>query len=132
MLRASTAILILLLCFLECSNTLIPYANWRLEYSQKQIKDALRSFCQHLFYAVGTIWPFLADSRSQKEQKDWERLLFMMDSTTISLFDNILKGVGRHLKSGKKKGGLKVHTEMRYVVGAPMVSWKLDKTGYEM
>ena len=33
-----------------------------------------------------------------------------MDSTTITLFDNILKGVGRHLKSGKKKGGLKVHT----------------------
>ena len=27
----------------------------------------------------------------------------MMDSTTITLFDNILKGVGRHPKSGKKK-----------------------------
>ena len=36
----------------------------------------------------------------------------MMDSTTITLFDNILKGVGRHPKSGKKKGGLKVHTVM--------------------
>ena len=30
----------------------------------------------------------------------------MMDSTTITLFDNILKGVGRHPKSGKKKGGM--------------------------
>ena len=27
----------------------------------------------------------------------------MMDSTTITLFDNILKGIGRHPKSGKKK-----------------------------
>ena len=45
----------------------------------------------------------------------------MMDSTTITLFDNILKGVGRHPKSGKKKGGLKVHTLMKYHVGVPMV-----------
>ena len=36
-------------------------------------------------------------------------MLYMMDSTTITLFDNILKGVGRHPKSGKKKGGMKVH-----------------------
>ena len=40
-----------------------------------------------------------------------------MDSTTITLFDNILKGVGRHPKSGKKKGGMKVHTVMKYHVG---------------
>lgn len=65
--------------------------------------------------------PFLADSRPNKELKEWERLLFMMDSTTISLFDNLLKGVGRNPKSGKKKGGLKVHTVMRYIVGVPMV-----------
>ena len=45
----------------------------------------------------------------------------MMDSTTITLFDNILKGVGRHPKSGKKKGGMKVHTVMKYLVGVPMV-----------
>ncbi len=71
---------------------------------------------------------FLADSRPAKsykgcthEPKDWERLLYMMDSTTISLFDNILKGVGRHPKSGKKKGGMKVHTVMKYHVGVPMV-----------
>ena len=45
----------------------------------------------------------------------------MMDSTTITLFDNILKGVGRHPKHGKKKGGMKVHTLMKYQVGVPMV-----------
>lgn len=45
----------------------------------------------------------------------------MMDSTTITLFDNILKGVGRHPKSGKKKGGMKVHTVMKYHAGVPMV-----------
>ena len=52
----------------------------------------------------------LADSRPPKsykgqthEPKDWEKLLYMMDSTTITLFDNILKGVGRHPKSDMKK-----------------------------
>ena len=45
----------------------------------------------------------------------------MMESTTITLFDNILKGVSRHLKSGKKKGGMKVHTVMKYYIGIPMV-----------
>ena len=65
--------------------------------------------------------PFLADSRSKGEEMEWEKLLYMMDSTTISLFDNILKGVGRHPKSGKKKGGMKVHTVMKYQVGVPMV-----------
>ena len=70
----------------------------------------------------------LSDSRHAKsykgqthEPKDWEKLLYMMDSTTITLFDNILKGVGRHPKSGKKKGGMKVHTVMKYHVGVPMV-----------
>jgi len=65
--------------------------------------------------------PFLADSRTTKEQKEWEKLLYMMDSTTISLFDNILKGVGRNPKTGKKKGGMKVHTLMKYTEGVPMV-----------
>lgn len=53
---------------------------------------------------------FLADSRPPKsykgqthEPKDWERLLYMMDSTTISLFSSILKGVGRH--PARRKAG---------------------------
>lgn len=36
--------------------------------------------------------------------------LFIFDSTTIQLFSDIMKGVGRNpLNDGKKKGGLKVH-----------------------
>src|SRR5690606_10495914 len=50
---------------------------------------------------------FLADS--QLTDKDLKRL-YIMDSSTISLFKDILKGVGRNPKSGKKKGGIKAHT----------------------
>lgn len=48
----------------------------------------------------------LADSRLS--DADLKRL-YIMDSTTISLFKDILKGVGRNPKEGKKKGGIKAH-----------------------
>jgi hypothetical protein len=36
--------------------------------------------------------------------------LYIMDSTTISLFKDILRGVGRNPLEGKKKGGIKAHS----------------------
>lgn len=49
----------------------------------------------------------LSDSRL----KDWIiKNLQIVDSTTISLFSDILKGVGRKPTNGKQKGGIKMHT----------------------
>lgn len=48
-------------------------------------------------------------SDSQLTKKDIMRL-YIMDSTTITLFKEILKGVGRKPQNGKKKGGIKAHT----------------------
>ena len=60
-----------------------------------------------------------SDSRSGKEPK-WMKRLQIIDSTTISLFSNLLfKGVGRHPKTGKKKGGIKVHTVIHANEGVP-------------
>ena len=39
--------------------------------------------------------------------------LYIMDSTTITLFKKILKGVGRTPDNGRKKGGIKAHTIIR-------------------
>lgn len=36
--------------------------------------------------------------------------LYIMDSTTITLFKDIFRGAGRNPKEGKKKGGIKAHT----------------------
>ena len=52
----------------------------------------------------------LSDSRLSKQ--DIKRL-YIMDSTTITLFKEILKGVGRNPKQGKKKGGIKAHTVIK-------------------
>ena len=43
-----------------------------------------------------------------------------MDSTTITLLTTYSR-VWQTPKSGKKKGGMKVHTVMKYHVGVPMV-----------
>lgn len=51
-----------------------------------------------------------SDSR-RNGTEDWIKRLRIIDSTTITLFSNVLfKGVGRHPKTGKKKGGIKVHS----------------------
>ena len=51
--------------------------------------------------------PFLLDSKSSKAL---QKGLYILDSTTISLFSQILKGVGRTPKNSEKKGGIKAHT----------------------
>jgi len=58
----------------------------------------------------------LADSRLS--DADLKRL-YIMDSTTISLFKDILKGVGRNPKEGRKKGGIKAHTIIKASENVP-------------
>lgn len=45
--------------------------------------------------------------------------LKIVDSTTISLFSDILKGVGRNPINGKKKGGIKMHTMINAMEDVP-------------
>lgn len=51
---------------------------------------------------------FLPDSRRKKSSK-----LFIADSTTVSLFQEIMRNAGRNPANGKRKGGVKVHTLMQ-------------------
>ena len=62
--------------------------------------------------------PILSVSQIQKTSfKD----LFIFDSTTIRLFSDIMKGVGRNPKNdGKKKGGLKVHMLINALADTPV------------
>lgn len=60
-----------------------------------------------------------SDSPSGKAPR-WMKKLQIIDSTTISLFSNLVfKGVGRNPKAGKKKGGIKVHTCIHGNEGVP-------------
>jgi len=79
--------------------------------------DALRDRDEELFrlfyFTLITYFsPLLSVSRKEKHRKagvSFEKFS-AFDSSTITLFSNIMKGVGRNPKGdGKKKGGLKVH-----------------------
>lgn len=51
------------------------------------------------------------------------RSVKIFDSTTISLFMAILKGVGAKYKTGKSKGGIKVHTLLDADENLPELIW---------
>ena len=60
-----------------------------------------------------------SDSR-RNGTEEWVKRLRIIDSTTITLFSNVIfKGVGRHPKTGKKKGGIKVHSVIHANEGVP-------------
>ena len=60
-----------------------------------------------------------SDSRKRQMPK-WLSRLQIIDSTTITLFSNLIfKGVGRHPKTGRKKGGIKVHANIHVNEGVP-------------
>jgi transposase len=67
---------------------------------------------RRLYLMYGKVLP---DSRS----KDWVSKLYIFDSTTISLFQEILKNAGRLPMNGKRKGGIKAHTLIRAIDDVP-------------
>jgi len=80
--------------------------------SKSTAGDALRDrdneiFKLYYFALIKYFEPLLSVSR--KEKISFEKF-YAFDSTTISLFSQVMKGVGRNPQGdGKKKGGLKVH-----------------------
>jgi len=80
--------------------------------AKSTFNDALNRRSEQVFEAIyfallAYFSPFLSDSR--KDGVSFKQF-FAFDSTTIRLFSEVLKGVGRKLKGlGKKKGGMKVH-----------------------
>lgn len=92
---------------------------WKLNYlgmdcspSKSTAGDALRDrdnelFKLYYFALIEYFKPLLSVSR--KEKVSFEKF-YAFDSTAITLFSDVMKGVGRNPKGdGKKKGGLKVH-----------------------
>src|SRR5690554_2316484 len=59
---------------------------------------------------------FLSDSRTRQPAI---KALKIVDSTTITLFSDILKVAGRKSLNGKKKGGIKMHTMINAMEDVP-------------
>lgn len=54
---------------------------------------------------------FLPDSLSKKSI---DHRLYIADSTTVSLFSDVMAGMGSYGNAGRKKGGAKAHVLLRY------------------
>lgn len=63
---------------------------------------------------------FLSDSRIKNVIKKQVKIF---DSSTVSLFKNIMECVGRNPKNGKRKGGIKVHTVVNADEIVPSMVW---------
>lgn len=62
--------------------------------------------------------PLLSDSRFKN---DFGKELSIIDSTSIFLFKDLLKCVGRKPASGRHKGGIKVHMQIRADYNVPVL-----------
>lgn len=106
---------------LACSTKLFHIG---MDYSPRRstLSDANKNRDSSVFQAIymklyKNYAGFLSDSRLSKI--DLKRL-FIVDSTTISLFKAILKGAGRKPKDpGKQKGGIKAHTMINAYENVP-------------
>ena len=63
---------------------------------------------------------FISDSRIKDVIK---KQIEIFDSTTISLFKDILTCVGRKPQNGKEKGGIKMHTVINVDEVVPKMVW---------
>ena len=90
----------------------LNYLNMDCAPAKSTAGDALRDRSEELFklyyfVLIEYFRPLLSVSR--KKDVSFKEF-YAFDSTTVSLFSDIMKGVGRNRKDdGKKKGGLKVH-----------------------
>ena len=91
----------------ELSHLGLSYVVRRSTFSEANHRRSSKVFGDIYMSVYRKYASSLADSRLS--DGDMKRL-YIMDSTTMSLFKDILKGVGRNPKEGKKKGGIKAHT----------------------
>jgi len=76
---------------------------------------------QDIYYSLLKEYhPIISDSR---QSYAWENRLEIIDSSTISLFKDILSCVGRKPNTGKRKGGIKVHTQINLQGKVPKLVW---------
>lgn len=95
----------------------IPKRSTLGDANQRRDAEVFGIIYNELFKKYGRIF---SDSRI----KDIiNKQIEIFDSTTISLFKDILKCVGRKPKDGKRKGGVKVHTVINVDEAVPKLVW---------
>lgn len=88
----------------------MPYRTTLADSNCRRPAAFFEAVYRHLYTRYKDV--LFSDSRNGKSYK-WMERLHILDSSTISLFSNLVfKGAGRNPKTGKKKGGIKVNAIM--------------------
>lgn len=94
----------------------IPFRSTLSDANKRRSELVFRDIYYSLLKEYGQIIP---DSQTY----GWENRVEIIDSTTISLFKDILNCVGRKSNTGKSKGGIKVHTQINLQSKVPQFVW---------
>ncbi len=95
----------------------IPYRSTLSDANKRRSHLAF----QDIYYCLLQQYhPIISDSR---QFYSWENKLEKIDSSTISLFKDILSCVVRKSNTGKRKGGIKVHTQINLQGKVPKLVW---------
>ena len=115
----------------EITNSMFPEARKlahlgiSLMPRRSTLADANARRSEHIFEAAyrdlySTYKEELSSDSRKGQVPKWLSRLQILDSTTITLFSNLIfKGVGRHPKTGRKKGGMKMHANVHANEGVP-------------
>ncbi len=95
----------------------IPYKSTLSDANARRSHEVFQEIYSSLYISHQ---PIISDSR---QQYSWEKRLEIIDSSTISLFKAILACVGREPSNGKRKGGIKVHTQINLQENVPKIIW---------
>jgi len=95
----------------------IPKRSTLADANQRRDSDVFGKIYNSLLIQYGSVF---SDSRIKDVIN---KQIEIFDSTTISLFKDILKCVGRNSIDGKKKGGIKVHTVINVDQTVPKLVW---------
>jgi hypothetical protein len=95
----------------------VPHRSTLSDANRKRSSEVFARLYYGLVKRYGSI---LSDSRFMQIPG---KKISIIDSSTIGLFKDILKCVGRKPVDGKSKGGIKVHTEMLLEEQVPRLIW---------
>jgi hypothetical protein len=96
--------------FLHLGISMMPRRSTLSDANARRSESIFEGIYRHLY---ATYRDELSSDSRKKLVPKWLSRLQIIDSTTITLFSNLIfKGAGRHPNSGKKKGGVKVHVNI--------------------
>jgi hypothetical protein len=95
----------------------LPYRSTLSDANKRRNADVFSYIYHQLLYVYKHV---ISDSRFKEVIN---KQIEIFDSTTISLFKEIMKCVGRKSTNGKRKGGIKMHTCMNVDEMLPKMVW---------